>query len=219
VFYKAPNGGFYAAHPIVKLVYILCRGDEGRFQAPTGTRNDVESAKERIALAAELVQCFTSDCINCHEGLGRRTFDLETASGSSAAAAANGGDDEEEGRPVVHVLNSSLTLDAARAMTSSELWKHHARELIESQLHGDNVKFLAVMSATRYTNPSGKQPTSHSELLSMVEAHAALGGGGLGLFGSGCLYTWPARLEEVKQRFEDKTNVDWSHFMDDSAYR
>ena len=62
-------------------------------------------------------------------------------------------------------------------------------------------------------------PPSHSELLSMVKGHAALGGGGLALFGSGCLYTWPKKLDEVQKRFRDRTEVDWLHYMDDSAFR
>ena len=87
------------------------------------------------------------------------------------------------------------------------------------ELYTDDVKFLAVMSATRYTNASKKWPSSHSELLSMVKGHAALGGGGLALFGSGCLYTWPKKLDEVQKRFRDRTEVDWLHYMDDSAFR
>lgn len=53
----------------------------------------------------------------------------------------------------------------------------------------------------------------------MTKAHAALGGGGLALFGSGCLYTWPETLDIVKDALEDQTAVDWKNFMDDSAYR
>ena len=47
----------------------------------------------------------------------------------------------------------------------------------------------------------------------------ALGGGGLALFGSGCLYTWAEKLENAREAFEDDTEVDWRNFMDDSAYR
>ena len=123
------------------------------------------------------------------------------------------------GAPVVHVFKSKLTSAEIRAKSESELWEEHAKELIESELYSDDVKFLAVMSATRYENASEKRPSSHSELLSMVKGHAALGGGGLALFGSGCLYTWPKKLEEVQKRFQDRTEVDWLHFMDDSAFR
>lgn len=53
----------------------------------------------------------------------------------------------------------------------------------------------------------------------MTQGHAALGGGGLALFGSGCLYTWPDKIEQVQARFQDQTPVNWRRFMDDSGYR
>ena len=121
---------------------------------------------------------------------------------------------------MVHVLKSRLSMNEIWSKSEAELWELHARELIESELYSDDVKFLAVMSATRYENASRqKRPSSHSELLSMVRGHAALGGGGLALFGSGCIYTWPKRLEEVQERFLDGREVDWRNFMDDSAFR
>ena len=120
---------------------------------------------------------------------------------------------------MVHVFKSKLTSAEIWSKSESELWEEHAKELIESELYTDDVKFLAVMSSTRYENASEKRPSSHSELLSMVRGHAALGGGGLALFGSGCLYTWPKKLDEVQERLEDGTEVDWLHYMDDSAFR
>ena len=158
------------------------------------------------------------DSLACHEGLGRRTFALEAKEESHDSS-------EQQllvGRPTVHVFKSKLTSAEAWSKSASELWDAHARELIESALYSDDVKFLAVMSATRYAGaaPSDERPPrSHSELLSRVKGHAALGGGGLALFGSGCLYTWPGRLDQVQQRLRDRTEVDWRRFMDDSAYR
>ena len=43
---------------VVKLVYLVPADGEGEFQAPDGMGNGVEEAVPRIALAAELVQCF-----------------------------------------------------------------------------------------------------------------------------------------------------------------
>ena len=53
----------------------------------------------------------------------------------------------------------------------------------------------------------------------MTKGHVALGGGGLGLFGSGCLHTWPQNLEQVQERFLDTSLINKKLFMDDSAYR
>ena len=38
------------------------------------------------------------------------------------------------------------------------------------------------------------KPLSHAETLSMTRGHIALGGGGLGLFGTGCMWTWPSSV-------------------------
>ena len=157
------------------------------------------------------------DSLACHEGLGRRTFALEVKEECH--------DSEQQllvGRPTVHVFKSKLTSADSWSKSGSELWDAHARELIESDLYSDDVKFLAVMSATRYAGAAAsdeRPPRSHSELLSRVKGHAALGGGGLALFGSGCLYTWPERLDQVQLRLRDRTEVDWRRFMDDSAFR
>ena len=43
---------------VVKLVYLVPADGEGEFQAPDGMGNSVDEAVPRIALAAELVQCF-----------------------------------------------------------------------------------------------------------------------------------------------------------------
>ena len=53
----------------------------------------------------------------------------------------------------------------------------------------------------------------------MTKGHVALGGGGLGLFGSGCLHTWPQNLDQVQERFLDTSPINKKLFMDDSAYR
>jgi hypothetical protein len=53
----------------------------------------------------------------------------------------------------------------------------------------------------------------------MTKGHVALGGGGLALFGSGCLHTWPESLEHVLECFTSQEVVDWKTLMDDSAYR
>lgn len=47
----------------------------------------------------------------------------------------------------------------------------------------------------------------------------ALGGGGLALFGTGCLYTWPDLITQVIKNFEDSTPIDRNKLMDDSCYR
>jgi hypothetical protein len=38
------------------------------------------------------------------------------------------------------------------------------------------------------------------------KGHVALGGGGLALFGVGCLWTWPTHLTQVQARLTDKVS-------------
>ncbi|GLV32490.1 uncharacterized protein CBL_00800 [Carabus blaptoides fortunei] len=59
----------------------------------------------------------------------------------------------------------------------------------------------------------------HDDIVGLTEAHAALGGGGLAIFGSACLHTWPRKLEDVSKCFQNETLVDKNQFMDDSCYR
>lgn len=42
---------------------------------------------------------------------------------------------------------------------------------------------------------------------------------GLALCGTGCLYTWPERIEDLPKYLTDERAVDRRKFMDDSAYR
>lgn len=71
----------------------------------------------------------------------------------------------------------------------------------------------------RYCNPSGIDPKDVAETFSLTKGHVALGGGGLGLFGSGCLYTWSESLEQVQDYLLNSKKVDTKILMDDSAYR
>ena len=59
----------------------------------------------------------------------------------------------------------------------------------------------------------------YDAVLALTKGHVALGGGGLGLFGSGCLHTWPETLDQVQERLLDATPIDKKLYMDDSAYR
>ena len=76
-----------------------------------------------------------------------------------------------------------------------------------------------MQSCFRYQNATGKRPEDHSQMMEQTRGHVALGGGGLALFGSGCLYSWPEKLEELDDCLQDLTPVDWHSVMDDSGYR
>lgn len=195
-------------HPLkykrfIRLVYIKCHDDLGTFQAPKGDDNSIESACRRLSLAAKMLQTFTSDKLKEHS-LARKTFSLE----------------EKSDEVVCHVFTSSLSLAEAHKLNEEQLWCHFAIELMNSGLRvGNNCKFLAFLSFTRYDNCSNAPPANHQQVLQMTKGRVALGGGGLALFGTGCLHTWPENLQQVPWRFGDKRKIDRMSLMDDSANR
>ena len=189
----------------VTPVYIICQGHDGLFQAPSGVDNTVPSACERIALGARLIQSLTAEKLY-ESKMERKTFQLEY--------------DLNRTGPECIVFRSQLPVAKARKMDPRELWGHFGRELMISPLGNKDRKFLAFLSCTRYKLQKDKEPPrTHEDMLAAVEAHVALGGGGLAIFGSACLHTWPCSVNEIIPRFLDMTRVDTKYFMDDSCYR
>ncbi|XP_063238481.1 uncharacterized protein LOC134539997 [Bacillus rossius redtenbacheri] len=187
----------------VMPVYIICRGHNGRFHAPETEENSVQSACKRIAVGAKVIQCVAAEKL--HEaGFCRKAFQLENDLNSQAAECT--------------VFYSRLHVDAARKMKPGDLWEYFARELMTSSLGNADRKFLAFLSCTYYKKCEEK-PQSHEKMLAQLEAHVALGGGGLAIFGTACLHTWPQDIKEILPRFLNTTIVDSRYFMDDSCYR
>lgn len=184
----------------VTPIYVICSGHNGRFQAPRGEDCSVESAATRIGLGARLLQTLTAEKLR-EAGHGRKTFQLER---------------DLDGAECL-VMHSMLHVDRARAMSQRHLWEIIARELMTGPLASKDRKYLAFLSCTRYRG--APSPRTHEDTLARTEGHAALGGGGLALFGSACLHTWPTCLAQVLPRFMDTTVVDTEQFMDDSNYR
>ncbi|CAH0701902.1 unnamed protein product [Spodoptera exigua] len=188
----------------VTPVYIICQGHDGCFQSPPDIDNSIESACSRIAIGSKLIQCLTAEKL-FESGIGRKTFQLEH--------------EVNPKKPECIVFKSSLNVNKARKMKQTELWSHFGRELMLSDLGSNERKFLGFISCTRFKGTDIDKPMTHEEIVSLTEAYAALGGGGLALFGTACLYTWPTTVEEIIPKFLDATPVNVRRFMDDSGYR
>ncbi|XP_042911348.1 uncharacterized protein, partial [Parasteatoda tepidariorum] len=187
----------------IRLVYIKCKDDPGLFQSPVEEDNSIDSACKRISLAGRMLQTFTLDKLREHNLKGK-SFRLEEINEDIKC----------------HVFTSSLSLKEAYCLNEQELWSHFAVELMNSSLRiGNRCKFLAFLSFTRYINNSNDIPKNHQEVLNLTKGQVALGGGGLALFGSGCLHTWPETIQEIPWRFGDNRKVDRMKLMDDSANR
>lgn len=134
------------------------------------------------------------------QGLGRKTFNLD-------------------GEATVH--KSDLPQAEAQKMSQEQLWAHYGRELVTKWggQEAENKKFVAFLACTRYEGGEQRRGLMHDEVLTLTRGHVALGGGGLAIFGTGCLHTWPNQLEHVLNAFGDATEVDQRVLMDDSGYR
>lgn len=188
----------------VTPIYIICQGHDGCFQSPQDVDCSVDSACARIALGSKLIQSVTAEKL-FESGIGRKTFQLEH--------------EVNPKKPECIVFRSNLNVNKARKMKQAELWTHFGRELMLSELGSNERKFLGFISCTRFKGTDIEKPMNHDEIVSLTEAYAALGGGGLALFGTACLYTWPKTVDEIVTKFLDSTPVNNRRFMDDSGYR
>uniref|UniRef100_A0A1B0CKE3 Zinc metalloproteinase n=1 Tax=Lutzomyia longipalpis TaxID=7200 RepID=A0A1B0CKE3_LUTLO len=107
------------------------------------------------------------------------------------------------------VFNSNLTIKEAFTMTE---------KLIDRMPDCQNRKFVAFIGCTRYCGT--KDPAyTYESIQAATVANAALGSGGLALLGTGCLFSWPERICDVRRCLEDETKVPLDELMDNSAYR
>lgn len=89
-----------------------------------------------------------------------------------------------------------------------------------SPIGSDTKKFLAFLSCTRYRKEDYVEDMKcHEDLIRITQGYVALGGGGLALFGTACLYTWPEKFEDILSKFTNDSLVDRAQFLDDSCYR
>ncbi|KAI1292017.1 UPF0545 protein C22orf39 -like protein [Halotydeus destructor] len=127
----------------------------------------------------------------------------------------------EDNEPEVHVHILSEDRRELFAADQNQLWSIVARSLMNSKIFDVNSKFLAILSFTRYTFQSTVDPDqmTHQEMTNSIKGLASLGGGGLALVSSQCLYTWPESVHEIMDCFTNCDIVDRTKFMDDSCNR
>ena len=140
-------------------------------------------------------QCFFA------QSLGGQTFQLEL---------------DSRGWPIVHQFVLDRSEQELWQCTPEELWKFTARELMSSKLADRCCKYLAFTSYSRYHANSNSPKWLPA---GQVQGYVSLGGGGLALLSTHCLYTWPEKLEDIPFRFTDDRPVDKDRFMDDSDNR
>lgn len=189
----------YEAHAtdlVVVPVYIICKADDGKFQAPHSENNSPENALKRIIIGCKLIQSLISEKLN-ELGFGRKTFQL----GDSVT------------------FNSKLGAEDVYKMKQKALWYYFAHEIMTSDIGSTNKKYLAFLSCTKYEGNGMSGTKNYEELLTLTKGYVAYGGDHLALLGTACLYTWAQEISEIQSRFEDESPVNRDCFMDDSCYR
>lgn len=122
----------------VRVFYVICKDDttNGDFQSGNPNENKLNNARKRIDVGIKLLQTFLSEIIYRRFG-HRKTFML-----SNDVTKV---DDEN----VCETFYSNLTTQRALEMTSNELFIHLAEEFKEN-CYDVNVKYIAILSFTRY---------------------------------------------------------------------
>lgn len=112
-----------------------------------------------------------------------------------------------DGHVKIDFVTLKETGDSLRSKDGNSLWSQLYSEL--SKIYDfDREKILAIMGFTRYDAATQKST-----------GHTALGGGSLGLFGSGSMRYWPKSVQDSFRAFHDVTPVDPKVSFDDSGLR
>uniref|UniRef100_A0A1A9W8L7 Uncharacterized protein n=1 Tax=Glossina brevipalpis TaxID=37001 RepID=A0A1A9W8L7_9MUSC len=120
------------------------------------------------------------------------------------------------------IFRSQLSKQEIWNCTENDLWQSIAREFINSEWGKDKrSKFIAFINCTKYegfeVEKSGN--FSYANIRKHIKGYAALGGGGLALFGTIYFYCWPHYFHEVLNCFQNQQPVDLCKQPDDSNYR
>jgi hypothetical protein len=107
----------------------------------------------------------------------------------------------------VHIFQGAQKAEEYYQLNDQVWWQRVYAE-VEKPFPTAKAKNVVIAAYTRF-DPKTKK----------MLGHTALGGGGLGLFGSGNLFTWPTTLADVPTAFLDARRIDRDRFMDDSAHR
>ena len=174
----------------VRLIWMTDSSGDTSYITPTpDTPQDYES---RLRTAALLMQTFTAERMKS-QGLGERTFRLEH---------------DAAGQVVVHTWAGQRTMEEYHAMPDDRYWWRDVYDWINREHPDPLAKNVVLAAYTRKDVATGK-----------MLSHTALGGGHLGLFASGSLFSWPTSIATVADTYQDDTRFDSTFVNDDSSYR
>ena len=174
---------------VVRMIYLT--DDSGDTTYQTQLDDDPQDYATKLDTAMKLMQTFIAERMHAL-GFGRTTFNLEY---------------DAEGKVRVHTVKADHPAEHYDAM-GSEAWFKHLHGWLGKEFSTETGMNVVIPAFTRFDPETRK-----------VRGHTALGGGGLALFGSGGLFTWPSSLADVGRTFQDPRPTDVDRVQDDSNGR
>ncbi|GIZ38269.1 hypothetical protein CKM354_000169000 [Cercospora kikuchii] len=211
------------AAPPIQLCILVAKDSPETYDAvPERVQkegNGLSTAVRKFKMAAYLWQAFTAEQMN-RSGFGRRCYryEEEWQPGTLTWKDMETGQMRNEAR--IHIVRMDKTvaeiqdLDVAQqhgpAQRKGDLYKY-AMDAVKNYF-GTKPGQVQYISAMFLDSHWDKQAGT-------VRGHAALGGGDgsvkLAIFGSHCLQSYPAHLEEVVPAFSDCTRTDTDYVAND----
>lgn len=211
------------AAPPVQLCILVAKDSPETYDAvPERVQkegNGLSTAIRKFRMAAYLWQAFTAEQMN-RNGFGRRCYryEEEWQQGTLTWKDMETGQMRNEAK--VHVVRLNKTVSEIQDLEVAQQYQPAKRK---NDLYGwamDAVKnyFGTRPGQTQYVSCMFLD-THWDKQANTVRGHAALGGGDeslkLAIFGSHCLQSYPAHLEEVVPAFSDCTRTDTNYVAND----
>ena len=167
------------------MLFRSDRAGDARYASPE--QDDPQDIDDRLDTAMKLLQTALAERL-FDLGFDRRTFRLEC---------------DERGRVKVHRWKRDV-LAADDYKLFVEPWHQAVDEALDKELVDAKAKNVVIAAYTRY-DPK----------LRRVLGHASLGKGRLALFGSGSVFAWPSRVDQVQPAFLNGRVIDSEQWFRD----
>lgn len=181
--------------------------------------NGLATAIRKFRMAAYLWQAFTAEQMN-RNGFGRRCYRYEEEWQPGTLSWKDFETGQMRNEAKIHVVRVNKTV---KEIQDLDIAQQYGPAKKKGELFG-----IATDAVRAYFGPRPGQrqyvscmflDTHWDKKVGTVRAHAALGGGDesikLAIFGSHCLQSYPAHMEEVVPAFSDCTRTDTNYVAND----
>lgn len=181
--------------------------------------NGLDTAIRKFRMAAYLWQAFTAEQMN-RNGFGRRCYRYEEEWQHGTLSWRDLQDGQMRNEAKIHIVRLPKTVKEIQDLDI-------AQQYGPAEKKGE-LYTIATDAVRAYFGPRPGQrqyvscmflDTHWDKKVGTIRGHAALGGGGdqikLAIFGSHCLQSYPAHIEEVVPAFSDCTRTDTNYVAND----